>query len=121
MKKSYKCHCGKTYGTSPSLRKHAAQCPSAAAVTAQVKDILNQKETESSANVNNNNSNSINNNLIQHYSSSIALKQISASTPATSLKTLVVSTKSSPTETVQTVQQPQRLMIQLAELNTITA
>ncbi|XP_065211019.1 juxtaposed with another zinc finger protein 1 [Planococcus citri] len=110
VKKTFKCHCGKTYGTSQSLRKHAIQCHNAAVITAQVKEILQQGSESGTVN-----------GLVQPYQS-IQLKQISnAGTP---LKTLVVSTK--PTTTVQTsqsasIQSPQRLMIQLSDISSITS
>lgn len=106
VKKSFKCHCGKTYGTSQSLRKHAIQCHNAAVITAQVKEILQQGNESGTVN-----------GLVQPYQS-IQLKQISSA--GTPLKTLVVSTK--PTATVQpSIQSPQRLMIQLSDLSSITS
>lgn len=114
VKKSFKCHCGKTYGTSQSLRKHAIQCHNAAVITAQVKEILQQGSETSSVN-----------GLIQPYQS-IQLKPISAA--GTMLKTLVVSTKPTNSAAMPHTQQvngnaqsSQRLMIQLSDLNSITS
>lgn len=110
VKKSFKCHCGKTYGTSQSLRKHAIQCHNAAVITAQVKEILQQGSETGAVN-----------GLIQPYQS-IQLKQIS--TAGTPLKTLVVSTKPSAVQTSlsgSNIQSSQRLMIQLSDLSSITS
>lgn len=110
MKKTFKCHCGKTYSTSTSLRKHAIQCHNAAVITAQVKEIL-QQGSETTAMTG----------LVQPYQS-VSLKQISST--GGPLRTLVVSTKPTNTEVIQSsqsqpIQQPQHLMIQLTDLNSI--
>lgn len=109
MKKSFKCHCGKAYGSNASLRKHAIQCHNAAVITAQVKEIFQQGTDRRPLNK-----------LIQPYQS-ISLKRLSAST--TPLKTLIVSTKTTNASSspMQNTQQSPRLMIQLSDLHTLSS
>lgn len=109
MKKTFRCHCGKAYGSNSSLKKHAIQCHNAAVITAQVKEIFQQGTDGGPLNK-----------LIQPYQS-ISLKRLSASN--TPLKTLIVSTKATNASStpMQNTQQSPRLMIQLSDLHALSS